>query len=370
MNLLIRIIAIIIFHFCQTVKAQNVGDYILSNGVVLSDEAIGNKNLIDNLLGYKYYFFGELHTAENVAEKEMILSEFLIKEKKIKLIFTEMSVLSRKNYEELLNTLPQDTSGYLFRKTALYNPLEVRTLRQIYSINQNILEEEEKVKYIPIDEVEYPDINVKQLIAFFSKNGQQNKTIRSNVDILKKIRRRIFNRKRNEKDYYHFCINYNRDSLIYKKYLDIKTYSYMNKIVDGMLVYFDMKAHNEHFNNIGSERRDSFMCRNIMEETLNGKIEFISINGQFHTPLNIQEEWFGLKCWKSLAYQFNQRYGKVCSICFINRNNDYLSDSYFPKEKQMILENTKPGETYLIRLDGENTPFKALSEKFQYIVVW
>jgi hypothetical protein len=351
-------------HYLQS---QNVKNYFTVNSFVLNQEASENNLTLNNLLSYKYYFFGESHTAQNVEKQEMALAEILIKKKDIKLIFSEMSVFLTSKYQSLLKMSPKDTSAHLFDEITSGNLLEQYALRKVYSWNINTIED--KIEYIPIDVVEYPDINIKDFQKFF-RNKNFPHQIKDNLKKIKRIRRRIFNNEKDGKDYYSFCVDFMKDSVIYKNYFSATDYNYLRNVINGMFVFFDMEKLGEHLSYTGSYKRDSFMCSNIITNTINGYKSFISINGQFHIPLTIQNEWFGMNDWQSLAYQFNQKHGNVCSICFINRDNDYLMDYYYPNEKKVIFENTKPGETYLIRLDGEGTPFKELSEKFQYIVIW
>ena len=59
---------------------------------------------------------------------------------------------------------------------------------------------------------------------------------------------------------------------------------------------------------------------------------------------------------------------KICSIYPIYKTND--KDEYLTMSQKQILFKFCKNDAMLIRLDGEDSPFKELSKKFQYIVVW
>lgn len=126
------------------------------------------------------------------------------------------------------------------------------------------------------------------------------------------------------------------------------------------------------------ELREITMYQNIkllLEE--NPNFSFFGQFGRVHIPISNQKNWLHVSDWESVAARLNTNddspaKGKVCSILYyyanIDDKNNYYTESIIKKEDlPLFLKYSSP--ITLFKLDGENTPFKEMAEKFQYIVI-
>ena len=129
---------------------------------------------------------------------------------------------------------------------------------------------------------------------------------------------------------------------------------------------------------INIENREDYLYNNvgrIIEKDTNA-ILFCQM-GRAHVPISFQEKWLHLANWSSLAARLNSNEnsplkGKVCSILHFYPS-DTLQDSY---HEPLIKSNDVPvfmkystSPITIFKLDAPETPFKEMSEKFQYLII-
>lgn len=345
------------------VSFSHDSSYINKNIRLLSCINLKDSFFID-FKSYNFYFFGEQHNSSGVGKIQGECLKLLQSSRNI--IFTEFPVTYTELFNKYVYQLNVDTSFYkfsFFSKNNEYNQL----IRCIYYLNRK-LPLDERIKFIPIDVPEINNIEPYDILQYYSSE-KNIFLVKSDLDLISNIRKRE-SKKKKIKKYEQFYQKFleNKDSHV--NCIGLNNYLKIDNYLKGLDIY---KRNLNSFSWYKSSEREDFMFKNMSFEVKSSQdVNFICFNGHFHITLNKPKEWVGIKNWESLAYKIKVEYPqkKVCSIYLMNRNDDPLSDEYFPTEKKLILENTKPGETYLIRLDGENSPFKELSEKFQYIVVW
>lgn len=353
------------FLFCQ-----NLNNYFLNNSIKLENNLILNSSNDLNLFTYNAYFLGENHTSVNVVNQELKLINLL--KNKINNIFIESPVSYYYLFQQLLSLPPNDTLPVDFIN-ATGEARDEKLLRYFYKENC-LLKKQNKYKIIPIDFVPTQSIFVTMIINSFSRRFKP-KQIRIGLRYLNEIKKNDSVENKNEDSlltkYIFFRESFYSNLDTYKSFLG-DNFTKVQKYIDGIYTYSLVKKE-DSICACKSDIRENFMLNNIMAQikidTIN---EFISINGSYHIQLIEDKKWDFMNNWQPLAAKFklNNPNFNVCSIYLMDRNADDLGENYFPEEKKLILSNIKEGETYLIRLDGEGSPFKELSKKFQYIVVW
>lgn len=318
----------------------------------------------EELSKFDYFFLGETHDTINVSKSKYLLIDLLF-EIKAELLFVEEPVYKIDDFFSVLNFLENDTSSYAFRLLT-YNPEHLYYYKLI-SLRDN---KKNRIQIIPIDNFSSSEITSKYILNCY-KNKKRSSIVRNDLKKIKKIKKESSENER-ESIYLSFYDSLLKHKEAHLENIGFENYKKIDLFLKGIKTY-NISYTQDSVNYFQSNEREDFMYENIVNKIKqNDSLKFISFNGHFHIPLNIPDEWVGVKNWESLAFKVKTAYPqkKVCSIYFMNRKDDSLSDKYFPTEKKLILDNIKDGETYLIRLDGENTPFKELSQKFQYIVVW
>jgi len=350
---------ILIFYTNLTLSQVNPLDnvfYDLSN-----DEDIYKSEI----LNYQFYFFGEKHNSFQLSDAEFSLIKHLINID-VKNIFIEFPLNYQYLFDDIFYNQVKDTSIYKFNYLSKNNEF-IKLLRNIYTYNHNEIISN-KIRLITNDKIKLSDISNKDILFYYKKT---NSKIRQDVKILKKIKKRSSDSLKLSK-YLKFKNQIIINKKLHEEIIGTENYCRILNIIKGIEVYINS------YNELGnfyyqSSIREEYIFNNLQNFILNNEnVKFLSINGHFHIPMEKTEEWVNVKNWESLCYKITNKFPdkKTCSIYFLNRNDDSLSDKYFPYEKKIILENTIPGKYYLVKLDGENSPFRELSKKFQYIVVW
>ncbi len=354
----------VLFLFCLKSGQSQIDSLYTKNYINNFSFINSNSKCLVDLHKYDYFFFGETHKTRGLGENYLKL--FKILNNDINTIFIEYpcsyyNFINDYFYKQIIDTL-----SYSFNRFA--NDFQLAILsRGLYINNSNKLLINRK-KIIPIDLDELTSIEPNDILQYYNTKDISEELL-NDLELLKK-RNTTKKRKQKEKQYQDFFQVFKNHKTIHIQNIGILNYNKINMFLSGLSISLKSKKDVSWFK---SQERENFMFENIVNEIKqNDSIKFISYNGHFHIPLNIPEEWVGVKNWESLAYKIKVAYPqkKVCSIYLMNRTNDKLSDQYFSTEKKLIIDNTRADETYLIRLDGEGTPFKELSQKFQYIVVW
>lgn len=374
-----RVFFLMLLFICSLIsKAQtsDVIDYFKNNSIVLDSSIQDSNDLLENLTKFDGYFFGEQHDSKNLTNAQVKIFEMLFKQKKIDFCFSEQPVSFYKLHNYYLNdSITHPILEQTWDTISGFNRDVKQKLKYFYSVNLKA----KKLKVLPIDidnNLRYLSYDIFNLMDFDS--ALKNDTMLDGLRHLRIVSSRFSRKKRKKIRFVKFKNSVDENQNIYKRYFG-DNYDAVYKLIESGVAYVnsddDMKNSPDHFflinNYYQSKYREEFMFKNIMK-IINDSSSFVSINGNFHIPLNVPEEWVSIKKWESLAHRIKiaNPSKKICSIYFMNRNSDFLGDRYFNLEKKIILDNTLLGKTYLLKLDGMNSPFKELSEKFQYIVVW
>lgn len=348
-------------------NAQGKNWYFVKNAIK-SEELVGSNEIVKELLAYNCFYFGEQHDITGVSHAELLLFKLIVNNKKINYYFSETPTYFGRPYEELFTIPPSDTNGTLFSLYAGQNKDEEVVLRYLYQYNSR---EINKIVAVPIDVVQYNEFYKEEVLMYFDKKNKRK--FRNELSIIKKMRSgalkdsskniEIFNK------FYH-AFQLKKES--FKEALGIN-YHQFEKYIEGFKVYIEIAKTNPDCI-CKSKLREQFMYSCIRDKYISdtNSTGFISINGIQHIPVSIQKDWNGISNWNSLASIFNSSHplAKSCSIYFMNRDTDLISEKYFPLERKLILDNLPPGDIYLVKLDAENTPFINLINKFQYIILY
>jgi hypothetical protein len=376
MRIFSLILSLFICSIISEAQTTDVTDYFKNNSIVLDSSIQDSNDLIENLTKFDGYFFGEQHKSIGLINNQIKIFDILFKEKKVDFCFLEYPMSFYRLYNYYLN---DDISPPILEQTWDTLDGDNRDVRELLKYLHGVNIKPNKFKMLPIDidnNLRYLSYDIFNLMDFV--RALENDTISDGLRHLGITSSRFSSKKRKKIRFIKFKKSVDENQNTYKRYFG-KNYSEAYKLIESGVAYVnsdkDMKNSLEHFFLINeyykSRYREDFMFKNIMNIISDSSI-FISFNGNFHIPLNVPEEWVGIKHWESLAYKIKiaSPSKKICSIYFMNRNSDFLGGRYFEIEKKMILENMNIGKTYLLKLDGVNSPFKELSEKFQYIVVW
>ena len=192
----------------------------------------------------------------------------------------------------------------------------------------------------------------------------------------------------------HYPIIYLRDSLIYSKWL-LETYFNSKYYSDTSLYkkylgsnYYEFNKIIENNNNSKivwdcgypkkrscDKIREDFMYSNLCN-VIDSNDKTILLNfGLDHCTLDSTDL---LKDTPSLLSRFNSmtcfKNASVCSIYLFCDNiftNHYFKKTFGNPSYRFIRKKCEPNKFYLIKLDGENSPFQDISKKyFQYIIYY
>lgn len=358
------IFAFSVIFFCSRLLGQDLYTYFYENLADLNDS-----NAILHKLKLKKYdavFFGENHESKGTSRYEDALIQTLSRGEDFD-VFIEFPVSYYSDFKKI--EMGADTLKNTFINCAGGNKELSILLRKLYLYNKSGAISQ-KLKIYPIDMISFEEISLQEMLSFFRKK-RKSKCIKTGYTYLKNIRKlhvqhedTVLLRYLKYRDYFYKMEDEHR-RYFNEEFSEVKMY------LNGIYTYSLAKSEDSVYK-IRSVSREEFMLDNIMQATKDYDIKrFVSVNGAFHVSNSIQN-WEGIAEWKSLASMFRERNPdkKVCSIYFYNREADNFIHEYFPQEEKIFLENVKADKACLIRLDGQNTPFKDLSKSFQYVVIW
>lgn len=375
-----RIFSLILLLFiCSRIgqaQISDVNDYFKNNSIVLDSSMQDSNDLLENLTKFDGYFFGEQHKSNGLINAQIKIFDILFKKKKVDFCFLEYPISFYRLYNYYLN---DNISLPILEQTWDTLDGDNRDVRELLKHLHGVNIKSNKFKMLPIDidnNLRYLSYDIFNLMDFDS--ALENDTISGGLRHLGITLSRFSSKKRKKIKFIKFKKSVDENQNTYKRYFG-KNYDEAYKLIESGVAYVnsdkDMKSRPDHIflinNYYQSSFREDFMFKNIMNVISDSSI-FISFNGHFHIPLNVPEEWVNIKKWESLANKIKiaNPSKKICSIYFMNRNSDFIGGRYFNMEKKIILENTTVGKIYLLKLDGMDSPFKELSEKFQYLAVW
>lgn len=367
-----KLFFIFIIFCCETFSSQSMEEYLKANAYSLDMRTPSSNLEQSGIYDYQVYFFGESHDSDSTAYKEIYLLNAL--KNKVRSIFVESSVSYYYPIQKDMNTPVMDTiiefSSYIRNEATEY------LFKYLYLENLS-LSNSKKFKLYPIDMVTLEAFDVDYLLSLYPKKVKP-KAIKYGYRILKQIKNDTsISADGLIKKHLLLLDNFNTNSNSYKKYFRNR-YSEVKLNMEGMNCNVIMSREDTTVCGCVGNTREDFMLNNILRVVNSDSIvNFISINGSFHIPLTIIKDWPNVINWESLAYRFKKRFvnAKVCSVYFMDKISERrtYSDStgvLLSKEEIAIFDKFFKSGTYLIRLDGSNTPFEKLAKKFQYIVIW
>ena len=166
------------------------------------------------------------------------------------------------------------------------------------------------------------------------------------------------------------------DSITYKSIIGAN-FSEFKFILKGCLI--GLKIGNK-VSAEGLEEREQYIYQNLRKIiNENPNVSFYIKAGRAHVSITTQKRWLHLKDWKSVAARLNTNFdspviGKVCSVVFYYSNNlryeeNHRIEPIIKKEDIPLFLQYSTTPLTLFKLDGENTPFKEMAEKFQYLII-
>jgi hypothetical protein len=161
---------------------------------------------------------------------------------------------------------------------------------------------------------------------------------------------------------------------IYKIYLG-ENYNEFQIQIEAGLIYLNgssIRTSN------GMESREFFLYNNskrLIEK--NSDCIFFGQFGRAHVAISKQERWLHLVNWESFAARLNTysespAKGKVCSALIFYQKDDKKNDDYESTIKSVDIPFFMKYATTpvtIFKLDAPQTPFKEMSEKFQYLII-
>jgi hypothetical protein len=347
-----------------SVIAQTNQTYFSTNSINLNSS--DQNTLIDrDLANYNGFFIGEEHDDPSLSSKCILIQNYILKNKKIDYVFFEAAYRFVEEYNAFNSLSKLDTSSNELAYYSIYDKVNEQIFKNIYRYNLN----NSKITVIPIDETELYEMDDDFILNNFELSDKLRPVeIRDDLVDFIKIFKFLEKKSKRQKRYLKFIQNFKEHDKMYKEYLK-ENYFELKNTLDGIEVAInDKKLLGDLY--YKSFDREKYMFNNILHYADSTR-SFISFNGQFHIPVSLQAEYLGINNWESLACKYNSfSNGKACSFYLLNLQEDeYFTDTY-KVEKELIKEHIKQGETLLIKLDSENTPFSILKDKYQYILAW
>lgn len=364
---MLRLIFLLFFYQCFIISGQDIKNYLDKYSTNLKSDETPLKSIETSFLNYNFYFFSEQHKTSGADENEVLLFQYLSKRKKIKKIFVEFPLSLQFDLNELHWTSPKDTFKYNFKFVSMFDKGFETLIRNVYIHNLD-KRNQDKTEIVAIDKIETNQLLTSSIRRYFKKPLPDK--ISRGLKFLKKIKNTPFiSQSKRIKLYGKFYSELKQNNVLYHDYLGEENFKQVSRILNGIEIAHYERTSIDYDHNI----REDFLFRNItdlIDTTITS--DYVSINGHLHTPLTLTKELVGVKDWKSLASRMNSYSNKikVCSVYFMNRSDDIVSDMYFQTEKEILGKNIPLGEVRLIQINGENSPFRNMSDKYQYILFW
>lgn len=356
----------IIFLGCQNLFCQELSkqEYLLANRIMSFDSSF-NSNA-------KVLFAGEIHRKNGNEELEIdimrsffsdSLTHVFVIEANVaveKLIGRYMRSGDKSCLDSIADYYENDSEAYFYAK-----------LRELY------LRDFENGKFI----IKGVDIlgNRYDMIYGLSKYVKVDQELPKEFIGLKKLmslsNKKFFTSSKARKALKKIVTESNQNIDLYKK--GVSDFDEFINQVNGGLVMLEgqsIKTSEE------MEVREEYMYENFKK--LVDRFPDAKFFGQFgraHVPIVYQPNWVHLKNWKSLAARLNTNEnspvkGKVCSLVYyyganIEYSNSAIYESIIKTEDIPLFLKHSTTPFTMFKLDGENTPFKDMAEKFQYIVI-
>lgn len=360
------LLALLIFFF-KVSFSQIIEDstYLMKNSIKLDSIRKGENDLRKiNIVNskYQYFFFGEIHRQTGNAELQCKNIEWLSNNSNCNDIILELPFSEEERMNKYVISGDTNILNYyyktIFIDDALAKEKILNKIREIYlHKNPNI-----RIRCIDVE-----SSSLKALMCLADILNSKKKQTAPPISILPSINRVYslrFKRRRSEKSVRIF-VDFMKNEMInkendFREYLG-NDYHRFYKIISGMSI--------TNTNYSSYLKREDILFSNIVELIKDSPYNSFYINlGIWHTTLIPDEIYKGRKNLCSMLGDNDIYKNKICSLYPIYKTND--KDEYFTLSQKQILFKFCKNDAMLIRLDGENSPYKELSEKFQYIVVW
>lgn len=368
------------FLFSNIIPSQNIlkGDaYLKKNSFELNSFFSNSKNTIDT--SSVLYLSGEAHFMKGNENIKLNLFKYLYINCGVRVFLLEEgfsygyyynSFLESGDYEKLKYDLfvLDDSKYFLNEILAFYNSLP----------------KNDKFYFEGVDSEDMIPSSINLIKSFLQKKEKCDEKIKPEIDAFLNYMNntKTFNTYSSKSakpflnNLYNSLYKYPNE---YESFLTHDYYSFQ-KILNGTKKYYEWK-------NINFEKtkdstiifdREEFISKNIIE--ILKKDEGAKMYGQFggkHIPLSFQNSWFGTNNYYSFAAMLNndeRLKSRITSIMIqyykgkknkLKINNGGVISSF---ELPLFMKYSNYFLT-IFKLDGENTPFKEVSEKFQYLII-
>ena|SRR6218665_1450261 len=318
--------------------------------------------------GYQLYLSGERHDHKNNKYSELELLKYYYYHKDVRYFIFEFSDRAAKTITEYL----QSGKPELLDEMPAYTEKLQDEDRQFYiSIKAfwDSLPEKEKFKIVGVDVSIYSNEILEDLSAlipkeYSSQNGILNivyveRREKKAIKKLEKIKRAI-----------------EKDTLKYQLLLKNNYPVFMHVLKGGLIGLKEYGQTDE----TGMENREQFMYENIKQIVIDDpNAKMFGQFGRAHVTLSYQGHWLHLKNWKSMAARLNTNAGsplkdKVCSVVyyytseFEDESRGYAEPIIAKEDIPLFLKESTASLT-LFKLDADDSPFKDMAERFQYLML-
>lgn len=353
--------------FFNTLFSQVIEDstYLIKNSIKLDNIRNGENDLRKiNIINskYQYFFFGEIHHRPENADLLCENIEWLSNNSNLNEIVLEIPFSEEERMNKYVVSGDTTILNYYYKNIYIDDAIAkekiLNKIREIYlNKNPNI-----KIRCIDVE-----SSSLKGLMRLGEILKNKKKETLPSANILPCINRFYslrYKRRRSEKSIIAF-VDFMKNEMINKE-IDFRQYlgddyTRFYKIICGMSI-----TNTKYSSYL---KREDILFSNLMEIIKNNPNSSFYIKlGIWHTTLIPDEIYKGRKNLCSMLKEIDFLKDKICSIYPIYKNND--KDEYFTNIQKQNLFKFCKSNPMLIRLDGEDTPFKELSQKFQYIVVW
>lgn len=360
------------------VTSQEESNYLSKNNMILSDSSLNNDglDLMDlDILKNQFFFVGEDHAGKKNGEIHSLLLKHIYSKKKQLYILYEAPLSLEHSIKAYIYEGDTIEYQYLYGSFTYMPEEEMYFLKQIRSL----VKKGYNIKISTIDIENNWNLTIKrlqELIPSAAPPVKIEKVINS-IKNAKFIDSQNTEFKTSEYNSFHLLEkklekDLKTDSKLYSEYLK-ENYNEFEEI--SKRFFLGIKFDTGKIGTKNSNAREVEMYSNIIQILKqNPNDTYYGGFGFFHTTLSPMRVGLFRKQ-ASLASMLNNKIGspvkgKICStaIDYVNYktgfNFFFMNPIYYP---QFLKYSNSP--LTMFKLDGENTPFKDMAEKFQYIVI-
>jgi calcineurin-like phosphoesterase family protein len=359
LNLIIFALLIIksVFSYSQSINKE---EYLKNNSFDIKDKLLFNDNLV--------YLAGEIHYSKGNYDNSKTIIEHLSIESNKKVIIIFELPYNRELYFNKFFLIGDTTSlNILAEDTYLVDEFKKNMweLKKIRDSQMNKFE----IKCIDIAKnLRNAFSNIERLI------NEDDLNLPAFIKFLKFNNRKYMSKWKAKKMLLELREESSRNETTYKSYFGENYNEFQRQIDAGLILFSGFNTKTSE----SMESREQFLynnCKRIIEE--NKDCILFGQFGQAHIPLLYQKNWLHLNNWSSLAARLNSDSnspvkGKVTSMVYFYKT-DYIQNSYFEpiikSEDVPVFMKYSNSPFTIFKLDAPETPFKEMSEKYQYLII-